>query len=75
MVAATIASWVFGAEEGVTPNAAASATVLVIAFIKVRLVGMHFMELREAPAALRAMFELWVVASMCALVLTYLVVG
>jgi Prokaryotic Cytochrome C oxidase subunit IV len=30
---------------------------LLIAFIKVRLVGLYFMELRGAPTVLRGLFE------------------
>jgi hypothetical protein len=33
--------------------------VLGIAAVKVRLVGLDFMELRHAPIALRAVFELY----------------
>lgn len=42
--------------------AAASATFLVLmAAVKVRLIGLHFMELRTAPLALRGLFEAWLV--------------
>lgn len=75
LIVATVASWILGAEEGVAPNSAVTLAVLAIAFLKVRLVGLHFMELREAPIALRAIFELWVVLSLSGLVITYLVVA
>jgi Prokaryotic Cytochrome C oxidase subunit IV len=35
----------------------ASVVILLIAFIKVRLVGLYFMELRGAPTLLRGLFE------------------
>lgn len=35
----------------------ASVAILLIAFIKVRLFGMYFMELRDAPNVLRGLFE------------------
>jgi len=36
--------------------------VIVIAFMKVRLVGLHFMEIRAAPRVLRLGFEIWMIA-------------
>jgi hypothetical protein len=33
--------------------------VIAIAFIKVRFIGLDFMELRRAPIPLRAAFEIW----------------
>jgi len=35
--------------------------VMVVAFVKVRFVGLEFMELRSAPLILRAKFEIWLV--------------
>lgn len=37
----------------------ASALAIVLAFVKVRLIGMDFMEIRQAPRALRFAFTLW----------------
>lgn len=37
--------------------------VIAVAFFKVRLVGLHFMELRAAPVPLRVVFEGWVVVT------------
>ena len=45
-----------------------SATLMVLAFFKVRLVLMHFMEVKIAPLALRLIVELYVVG-VCAMVL------
>ena len=42
--------------------------ILVVAAVKVRLVGLYFMELRDAPPLLRGMFELYVVALLAGLV-------
>jgi hypothetical protein len=39
-----------------------SAVAIVIGFVKVRFVGLNFMELRRAPWLLRLVFEGWVVA-------------
>ena len=38
-----------------------SVGLLLVAFFKVRLVIMHFMEISTAPFLLRAIFETWVV--------------
>lgn len=66
LVAATLLSWALGADHGT--GSMVGVAVLGIAAIKVRLVGLDFMELRHAPIALRAAFEayclgLWAVLS------------
>lgn len=66
LVAATVVSWAVGAEHGT--GSMVAIVVLAIAAIKVRLVGLDFMELRHAPIPLRAIFEvycfaLWAVLS------------
>jgi len=60
LIAATLVSWWMGV-HGVSalddaPGAAGSVIVL-IALVKVRFVGLYFMDLRAAPAALRVAFE------------------
>ena len=59
LVAATGVSWYLGTDHAVDNEQAASAAVLVVAFVKVRFVGMYFMELRHAPIPLRALYEIW----------------
>jgi caa(3)-type oxidase subunit IV len=70
LVAATITSWAVGAEHGT--GAAVIVLVLAIAMIKVRFVGLDFMELRNAPVVLRAMFEFYCVALFLVLAGMYL---
>jgi hypothetical protein len=65
-VAATLISFAVGAEHGT--GALIVVVVLAIAAAKVRLVGLDFMELRNAPLLLRSIFEaycvlLWAVLS------------
>lgn len=48
----------------------AAAAVIVIAFIKVRIVGLDYMEIRNAPRLLRVLFELWV-GAMLLLIIYY----
>jgi len=54
----------------------ATTIVVLVAFIKVRFIGLYFMELREAPVALRLVFEGYC-AVVCAVVIscTSLVAG
>jgi hypothetical protein len=64
LVAMTLVSWALGADHGVGSTIA--VVVLVLAVVKVRFVGLDFMELRTAPLILRALFEaycivLWMV--------------
>lgn len=59
LVGATIVSWAVGAEHGT--GSLLAVVVLTIAAIKVRLVGLDFMELRHAPIPLRAAFETYCV--------------
>jgi hypothetical protein len=68
LILATIASSVLGAGHGPGPHRPATSAVLVVAFVKVRFVGLYFMELRSAPVPLRWVFEAWVVV-VCALLL------
>lgn len=49
-------------------------SLFVLAFFKVRLVIMHFMEIATAPLALRALFETWVVV-ICCVVITFYLIG
>jgi len=60
LVAATLVSWAVGAEHGI--GSAIAIVVLLVAMIKVRFVGLDFMELRNAPILLRAAFEIYCVA-------------
>ena len=55
LVAVTVVSWAVGAEHGVGSSVA--VVVLALALVKVRFVGLDFMELRHAPMVLRAAFE------------------
>ncbi|MET0899635.1 MAG: cytochrome C oxidase subunit IV family protein [Mycobacterium sp.] len=60
LVVATLASWLVGAEHGT--GSMVAVVVLAIAAVKIRLVGLDFMELRHAPTPLRVAFETYCVA-------------
>lgn len=68
LMLATCAStwWLSG--DGAAPTVATVA-IVVIAAVKIRFVLLHFMELKDAPTAWRAVFEAWLV------VVTAIIVG
>ena len=72
LVGATGLSWEFGHGFGFGSDyRLATLAVIVIAFIKLRVVYLEFMELRHAPAALRWCFEAWSVVVCASLLLLY----
>ncbi len=73
LILATIASWTLGSDHGLSDHTLASVVILLIAFIKVRLVGLYFMELRDAPSVLRGLFEAYCVVVCTLLVSVFLV--
>lgn len=73
LVAATLVSYWLGTDHGTDSADVATAVVLFAAFFKVRLIGVHFMELRDAPIWLRAIFEGYVVVVGVTLFVLYLV--
>ncbi len=70
LIAATLVSWAVGADHGT--GSMAAVVVLAIAAIKVRLVGLDFMELRHAPIPLRVAFECYCVGMWALLSALYL---
>lgn len=71
LIVATLASWVLGVGHEL-PDQYAAICIFVIAFAKVHFVGRYFMELRDAPVPLVAVFETWVVVIACVLIGLYL---
>lgn len=60
LVSATVLSWWLGFESAHGANAyreLIGIVILLVAFIKVRFIGMYFMELRDAPLPLRGLFD------------------
>jgi hypothetical protein len=60
LMLATALSWWFGSPHRDGVHVGASIAVLLIAFVKVRLVMWHFMELRHAPRPLRWLADGWI---------------
>lgn len=71
LIAATLLSWKVGTDHGVHAHLA-TTIVLLVAFVKVRLVGLYFMELRGAPLALRLIFEGYCLVVCTVLIIMYL---
>jgi heme/copper-type cytochrome/quinol oxidase subunit 4 len=56
LIAATLLSFALGTGHGISSHQAASIVIMLVAFVKMFLVGTYFMELREAPQVLRGVF-------------------
>lgn len=75
LVIATALSWWLGHDHALGEDSKKLGTslVMIVAFVKVALVGGYFMELRHAPQWLQAVFGAWVVVACSAIVGIYLV--
>jgi hypothetical protein len=71
LIVATLISWRIGTDHGLHASLA-TAVVLVVAFVKVRFVGVYFMELRGAPVWLRSVFEGYCLVVCTVLIAMYL---
>jgi Prokaryotic Cytochrome C oxidase subunit IV len=74
LVVATLISWKIGTDNGVHAHLA-TVIVLLVAFIKVRFVGIYFMEHRDSPLPLRLIFEGYCVVVCTTLIIMYLAAG
>jgi len=77
LIAATLLSWFLGTGHGLTADGdytLATVTIIIVAGVKIRLVGLWFMELREAVLWLRMVYELYVV-SVCSMMLWFYLVS
>lgn len=68
MMALTLVSWSLGSTEA---GEFTTLFVMGIAFIKVRLVIFNFMEVRDAPLALRLVCDFWVLGVVVMLLRIY----
>jgi hypothetical protein len=58
LTALTVVSWALGTDHGFGGHhVTASLAIVAVGIFKIRLVGLHFMELRTAPLLLRGIFE------------------
>lgn len=67
LLALTFGSFLVGIEQGAGLEWVAAIVIIGVALFKVRLIGVHFMDLRVAPRPLRLIFESYVVAVLIAL--------
>jgi caa(3)-type oxidase subunit IV len=74
LIAATAATWTLGTQHGFGSHTTASVVILLIAFVKVRLVGLYFMELRDAPTVLRGLFEAYCAIACTVVISVFLLV-
>ena len=74
LIAATLISWWIGTDDAAKPQLG-TAVVLVVVLIKVRLIGLYFMELRDAPLPLRVLFEGYCLIVCTTLLVMYLAAG
>lgn len=75
LVLATVVSWALGTDHGfVDSHTTASILILVVAFAKVRFVGLYFMELKDAPVPLRLLLEAWCLV-VCSLTIGFYLAG
>jgi caa(3)-type oxidase subunit IV len=75
LLALTFASFLVGVEQSADTESIAAIVIIGVALFKVRLIGLHFMDLRVAPQALRLLFEGYVLAVFVALTIIDLVVS
>lgn len=71
LMVATLISWWLGDGHGATK--VAGILVIVTGFVKVSLIGDHFMELRSAPPQLRCAFFGWCLLVPAILIGIYLI--
>jgi len=71
IVATLVSAWV-GIAYGAGAARTVTVVVMIIAFVKLNLIGLHFMELRDAPWQLRVLFEGWCVVTCGAIIVTFL---
>lgn len=57
----TFGSFAVGIEQSDRLTFAATLVIIGVAMLKVRFIGLHFMDLRIAPRPLRMIYEAWIV--------------
>jgi len=72
LVLATLLTWWIGADHGIGTGAGAGLVIVAVCFVKIRLVGIHFMELGRSPVVLRGLFEGYVLVVATTLAVLYL---
>lgn len=71
VVAATMLTFMISFDQSISDEIG-MILIMVVAFVKVRLIGLYFMELREAPTLLRSVFEIYCSVACAVLIGFYL---
>lgn len=75
LILATLLTWSLGGSHHTPGTGSGSAlagfSILLIAFVKIRFIGMYFMELRHAPVILRVAFEAYCIVTCSVLVVIF----
>jgi hypothetical protein len=72
LVVATLLSASMGAGHAMADPEVVGSVVITVGFIKARMIGRYFMELRFAPVRLRLAFDGWLLLTWSVLVGLYL---
>jgi hypothetical protein len=64
----TLLSWWVGAEHGIAVQPVAGSVLVLIAAVKVCLVGESFMEVGAQPRAIRIAFQVWLFTTTISLI-------
>jgi hypothetical protein len=70
----TVTSWFLAPEKDYLEPLLPGLIIILIAFLKVRLILLYFMELRIAPQPWRGLFEAWMAVA-CAIVMFLYIIG
>ena len=73
LIGATLLSWWLGTDHVIDDESLTGALILIVAFIKVRFVGLYFMEHRHSPIPLRIVWEVWCLVVCATVVIMFLV--
>lgn len=76
LVGITLVSWFIATRHGsgpLRPDPAVGMIAIGITLVKVRVIAREFMELRHAPARLRAVIDAWLIAFGLAMIVAYFV--
>jgi len=70
----TAISWFIAPGEDYLSPLLPGIAIILIAFLKVRLILLYFMDLRVAPQPWRGLFEAWMISA-CTLIIVLYVMG
>lgn len=72
MIGATLLSWQMGHGAEIIKQRYVAAAIIVITFVKVRLLIFEFMEIKTAPFWMRFAFDLWMMSTSGVIIFVFL---